>query len=481
MSVRRRRVLGLRGRLVVALVLTSAVTLGVAAAALFVALDHRLRLDERHDLRTAAIEARGGFEGAGGRGGVVHRAELRRQAHALGLRTGARVAVFDDGLQVVADNDPDVPVDSSGVRRVLASQHTHVAFASDGATVVVPMHIAGSSYVLSAHRPLTGTKNTARSVARAFAVAAGAGLLTALGLGMAVADALVRRLRRLRDAARRLDLQGLDAPAPAEDPRDDEIGQLAEAFAHMRERLQREEAARRAFVATASHELRTPLASLQGMLELIAARVTEGTFQGPHAARQIALAGEQSARLGRLASDLLDLSRIERGLELRDEPVDLIEVCRAVASEFEHVDGERPPRIVVDQVGARPWGAGDPSAVAQIVRILVENALRYSPPGEPVRVTAELRDGRAIVAVQDAGPGVAADERELIFGRFQRGRGSDQDGGFGLGLAIGRELAHGMHGELELDPDHAPGARFVLRIVAVVAAHGTGELTVKTR
>jgi signal transduction histidine kinase len=477
----RRRALGLRGRLVVALVLTSAVTLGVAAAALFVALDQRLRLDERHDLRTAAIEARGGFEGAGGRGGVVHRAELRRQAHALGLRTGARVAVFDDGLHVVADNDPDVPVDSSGVRRVLASQHTHVAFASDGATVVVPMHIAGSSYVLSAHRPLTGTKNTARSVARAFAVAAGAGLLTALGLGMAVADALVRRLRRLRDAARRLDLQGLDAPAPAEDPRDDEIGQLAEAFAHMRERLQREEAARRAFVATASHELRTPLASLQGMLELIAARVTEGTFQGPHAARQIALAGEQSARLGRLASDLLDLSRIERGLELRDEPVDLIEVCRAVASEFEHGDGERPPRIVVDQVGARPWGAGDPSAVAQIVRILVENALRYSPPGEPVRVTAELRDGRAIVAVQDAGPGVAADERELIFGRFQRGRGSDQDGGFGLGLAIGRELAHGMHGELELDPDHAPGARFVLRMVAVVAAHGTGELTVKTR
>jgi signal transduction histidine kinase len=477
----RRRVLGLRGRLVVALVLTSAVTLGVAAAALFFALDHRLRLDERHDLRTAAIEARGGFEGAGGAGGVVHRAELRRQAHALGLRTGARVVVFDTDLRTVADNDPDVPVDLAGVPHVLATQHTSTAFASDGATVVVPMHIANHSYVLSAHRPLTGTKATARTVARAFAVAAGAGLLTALGLGVAVAGALVRRLRRLRDAARQLGLQGLDAPPPEEDHSDDEIGQLAEAFANMRERLQREEAARRAFVATASHELRTPLASLQGTLELIAARVTEGTFQGPQAARQIALAGEQSARLGRLASDLLDLSRIERGLDLRDEPVDLIEVCRAVASEFEHGDGERAPRIVVDQRGARPWGAGDPSAVAQIVRIVVENALRYSPPGEPVRVTAELRDGRAIVAVQDTGAGIAADERELIFGPFQRGRGSQQDGGFGLGLAIGRELARGMHGELELDPDHAPGARFVLRMVAVVPAHDTGELTVKTR
>jgi signal transduction histidine kinase len=217
------------------------------------------------------------------------------------------------------------------------------------------------------------------------------------------------------------------------------------------------------------------------MLDLIADRVSEGTFEGPQAARQLALAAEQSARLGRLASDLLDLSRIERGLELRDEPVDLVEVCRAAASEFEHGNGGTPPRIVVEQPGARPWGAGDPGAVAQIVRILVGNALRFAPPGELVRVIAQLRDGVAIVAVQDCGPGVAPEERERIFGRFQRGRGSEQDGGFGLGLAIGRELARGMHGELELDPDHAPGARFVLRIAAVVPARRTGRRTVKTR
>jgi signal transduction histidine kinase len=119
--------------------------------------------------------------------------------------------------------------------------------------------------------------------------------------------------------------------------------------------------------------------------------------------------------------------------------------------------------------------------VAQIVRILVGNALRFAPPGQLVRVTAQLRDGVAIVAVEDCGPGVAPEERERIFGRFQRGRGSEQDGGFGLGLAIGRELARGMHGDLELDPDHAPGARFVLRIPAVVPARRTGRRTVKSR
>jgi signal transduction histidine kinase len=446
----------------------------VAAAALFVALDQRLRLDERHDLRTAAVEARGGFEGAGGAGGILHPAALRRQAFALGLRSGARVVVFDAAGQTVADNDPDAPVAHTGVGRALQTRHTSTAFATDGATVIVPMHIAGAAFVLSAHRALTGTKQTARTVARASAVAAVAGLLTALVLGVAIAGALVRRLRRLRDAASDLALQGLDAPAP-EDSGRDEIGQLATAFAQMRERLRREETARRAFVATASHELRTPLAALQGMIELIAARIAEGSFEGPRAARQIALAGEQSARLSRLASDLLDLSRIESGLELRDEPVDLIEVCRAVASEFDPGDDTAEPRIVVEQLGPRPWGAGDPSAVAQIVRITVDNALRFAPATTPVRITAQLRGASAVVAVEDAGPGVAHDEREHIFGRFQCGRDHEQDGGFGLGLAIGRELANGMRASLELDPDHGPGARFVLHLAAAVPAQAAAR------
>jgi signal transduction histidine kinase len=479
--MRRRRVLGLRGRLVLALVFTSAVTLGVAALALFGALGQRLRLDERHELRTAAIEARGGFEGAGGAGGVLRPDEIRRQAYALGLRTGARVVVFDSALGVVADNDPDVPAHSAGALLAIRTGHTRTSFAGDRATVVVPMRIAGARYALSTQRALTVSGRTTRSVARAFGVGAGAGLLTALGLGVALAGALVRRLRRLRDAAGALALQGLDAPAP-EDPRNDDIGQLAQAFAQMRERLRREEEARRAFIATASHELRTPVAALQGMLELLADRAADGTLHGAAARRQIALAREQSARLGQLASDLLDLSRIERGLELRDEPVDLVEVCRAVAAEFRHDAagaGAGGRGIDLEADDAPPWAAGDPSAVAQIVRIAIDNARRHAP-GEPVRVSVGHDGARAVVAVEDRGPGVAPHEREAIFERFRRGRGSESDGGFGLGLAIGRELARGMGGDLELDAAHAPGARFVLRLAAVVPATGRRPQAVKT-
>jgi signal transduction histidine kinase len=475
----RRAITGVRGRLVVALVATSAVTLAVAAVALFSALEPQLRRDERHDLRTAVVEARGAFAAAGGAGRRLHLAALRHQALALELRTGAHVAVFDGRHVAIIDTDRDAPMSAGGAFAALRTGQTKTAFLRDDATVAVPLRIAGRSFALVAERRLTDAARTAGRVARASAVAAGAGLVTALVLGMALAGALLRRLRRLRDAAGQLALKGLDAPAP-QDSGKDEIGELADAFARMRERLQREEAARRAFVATASHELRTPVASLQGMLELISNRVADGTLHDPRVAGEIAAASEQSARLGRLASDLLDLSRIERGLELRSEPVDLVEVCRAVLAEFDTRAAAHRVRLDVVQRGERPWALGDPDAVARILRITVDNALRFAPAGDVVRVSTAVRDGTVLTTIDDRGPGVPPIDREVIFDRFQRGSARSDEAGFGLGLAIGRELAHGMGGDLVLDAEHAPGARFELRLALAPMDRFLAEPTVKS-
>ena len=98
-----------------------------------------------------------------------------------------------------------------------------------------------------------------------------------------------------------------------------------------------------------------------------------------------------------------------------------------------------------------------------MLRILVDNALRYAGPPVDMAVTADP-DGVA-VAVRDRGPGVPVDERELVFERFRRGRSAAPEGGFGLGLAIARELAERMHGRLNLE-DADPGARFVLELPA---------------
>jgi signal transduction histidine kinase len=102
--------------------------------------------------------------------------------------------------------------------------------------------------------------------------------------------------------------------------------------------------------------------------------------------------------------------------------------------------------------------------VARIIRILIDNALRFTPPDAPVEVELRNENGQAEITVTDRGPGVQPDEHEAIFERFHRGREQGNGGGFGLGLAIGRELAERMGGSLVLEDVSESGARFVLRL-----------------
>src|SRR5207244_5664065 len=115
----------------------------------------------------------------------------------------------------------------------------------------------------------------------------------------------------------------------------DEVSDLTRAFADLRERLARQETIRRDFVSTASHELRTPLMSLQGRLELLGEDLAGKAPDLDDARRQLSEARTQTDRLARLAGDLLDLSRLDEQLDLRRESVDVAEVARAVAAEFE--------------------------------------------------------------------------------------------------------------------------------------------------
>jgi signal transduction histidine kinase len=199
------------------------------------------------------------------------------------------------------------------------------------------------------------------------------------------------------------------------------------------------------------------------MLELLDEDLQSGTPDLDEAQDLLDRARAQSRRLGRLAADLLDLSRIDAQVELRSEPVELGELSRAVLAEFELGTSERDISTSLDDHTGPVWALGDPGSVARILRILVENAVRISPQGGEVRV--ELQNGRAAsLSVCDQGPGVPHQERELIFERFMRGTGTAGKGGFGLGLAIGRELAERMGGELVLEEQDAPGARFTLRL-----------------
>ncbi|TMK39319.1 MAG: HAMP domain-containing histidine kinase [Actinobacteria bacterium] len=455
---------GLRPRVLLAMVLTGAVTLGVAALALLGPLETRLRHDASSNVITAVLGAIPAFDDAVTPKRRIDPGAVGVIARALARRTGARVAVVDGAGNRVTDTDPEVIDPFDDARLALASGHTVHDYRFGRLRVATTVRIAGHRYALVLRKRLNEVASANRVVRDAFLVAAGVGLATALLLGVGLSSGLVRRVRKLRDSAQQMEELGLEAPAPVDHSRD-EVGALARTFAAMQSRLRREEASRRSFVATASHELRTPLASLDGMLELLRDDISSQPVDIDDARKRVVQAQEQSLRLGHLAADLLDLSRLDAAIELRSEPVELAELGRAVVAEFDHRSVREDRPVQFDAPPEPVWATGDPGSIARIVRILLDNALRASPAGE--RVTIEVgagEDGRATVAVSDRGPGVPERERELIFERFQRGETAIGQG-FGLGLAIGRELATRMGGSLELAPS-GPGARFVLHLAA---------------
>jgi signal transduction histidine kinase len=430
----------LRVRFVLALFATAAVPLAVAALALLPPLQTRLRGDAARTLVLRAEAERAGFKDPHPHTHILVR-DLARD-------TGAEVVLLSRH-GVVDDTDPLAPGDLADAHDVLLSRRSEHDIQGDVARAAVPVQVDGHADVLALRKHLGDVERTATVVAEAFAVAAGAGLLLAFAGGWLLSGALLRRLRALTEAIRG------DAPVPRDAHRD-EVGELSRAFGALQERVATQETARRTFVATASHELRTPVASLQTLLELLADEAGDEDPDLEAVRADIATALAQARRLGGLSHGLLDLSRLDADVAPRAEPIELGELARAVAAEF------RPPPRLVDE--GRAWALGDPDGVARIVRLLIDNACRHG--GGDVEVRTERRNGLVAVRVLDGGTGVPADERETVFERFRRGEASSAPG-FGLGLAIGRELARRMGGELAIED--GDGGRFTLALPAAPA------------
>jgi len=469
---------GLRWRFLLALLATSAVTLGATALVVLPPMQDRLRAQSADSLETQVAAAQPRFQDIfeeldkqEGASDSAYQAALGQPAFDLNGQSDARVLVMDD---TPSSSDPflyDTELSMPPRRalllglRVLRLGSTEVQREGDDVVVAVPIFTSGTdpTAVLVADRQLTETAALVDQVRTRFLIAAVVGLAIAALLAVAFSSTLLRRLGRLRAVALRITREGPDAPTPR-DERRDEVGDLARALTRMQEELRRQEAARRAFVSTASHELRTPLTMLQGTMELLEEDIRSGRLDELEALRQVSDARIQLNRLSALSGELLDLSRLDAAVPLRSEPVELGEIVRAVAAEFELRAHERSTSISSILPDGACWGRGDPDAVARVVRILLDNALRYGPRGAPVEVAAHSGAGRAVITVADQGAGIPPEERDRIFERFHRGTAAGSAGGFGLGLAIGRELARRMGGELDVDSDGARGTRFALTL-----------------
>jgi signal transduction histidine kinase len=290
---------------------------------------------------------------------------------------------------------------------------------------------------------LQDTLRSIDQVRRRLVIAGLIALAAALAVGYAAAALFARRIRRLERAADRI--AAGDFSEPVVDRGRDELGQLAAAFDDMRQRLAQLEHARREFIANASHELRTPLFSLGGFLEIMADEELDPATQSEF----MATMREQVARLAKLATDLLDLSRIDAGrMTVEHEQVDLAALAEVLADEFRGVALSTGHDLAVDN-GAESRALGDEERALQIGRILLENAMVHTPPGTAVRIAATQQNGTALLTVEDEGPGIPREQTAQVFERFYRVEGSIASGS-GLGLAIARELAELMGGSLEL-------------------------------
>jgi signal transduction histidine kinase len=281
------------------------------------------------------------------------------------------------------------------------------------------------------------------------AALAGIGLAALLSFG--VARSITRPIRRVAEATRRLAADEAHEPLPREGA--SELAALAAAFNQMAVELDASREAERAFLLSVSHELKTPLTAIRGWAE----GLEEGAFAPEEAARTIQL---EAGRLERLVRDLLDLARMNRSeFSVRQEPVDLAETARLAAERHEAAARSFEVALVVDAV--ETWVLADADRVLQVASNLVENALRETPAGGSVSVSAA--DAHLVVA--DTGPGIPAEDLPHAFERFYLYDkvGKDRPVGSGLGLAIVRQLVTAMGGRVSVTSGPG-GTRFTVAL-----------------
>jgi signal transduction histidine kinase len=433
--------------------------LAVAAIWFYVVpqLQTSLEKQKLQDIRRVARATSGPLRHAEGR--EISAKNLDELVRAVADGSDARVTLL--GVQRSKTTDPrklyvisdsraqrDVEQSYSRAQRAVRTHHTQSGYANVGGSRVVeaavPLVYRGrADWVAVYSRPLDGVTETVALIRRRLLVAGLVIGALALIAGYLVAGMVGRRVRRLEQAAGRVAAGQFVEPLPVDSA--DELGQLTEAFNDMQIRLSRVDRARKEFVANASHELRTPLFSLGGFIELL----EDEELDDKSRAELLSAMHGQVDRLQRLAVDLLDLSRLDAGsFELEHDRVDLTEIAQMVVGEFAPAvrRGDADLQLRVPEGGVEV--TCDRERVAQIMRILLDNAIRHTPQGSQVTVSTSRRNGAVKVTVADSGPGMDDGAATQVFDRFFTG--DADNGGAGLGLAIAKELAERMHGEIRL-------------------------------
>jgi two-component system sensor histidine kinase BaeS len=455
------------------LLVTGAVTLGLARRGAATAARHQLRdrapdlADELEQLgQRLRARRRQGVSGPGS--GVLLASALRVSGSALvtvtpdGTLTEGLVGLGEAAAERAGDALLLPPAVSEGDLDLerLAAGKEQVGRVGDAVFLARPLTTTprGTPVLVLAQQIDSDSETRARGF---FLI----GSALAAGLAMLVAFVLARRLTRplaaMGKTADAIAAGDLSARVELERHPDDELAELAHALNAMASDLEQARGLERAFLLSVSHDLRTPLTSIRGYAEAL----TDGTIPASDEQRRAGtVIAAESRRLERLVTDLLDLARLDaRQFSLHPRAIDATVVVGTALDAFRPAADDLGLALDLDAAAPVPLTA-DPDRLTQIVANLVENALKYAV----TRITVGVArvDGDAVeLRVQDDGPGIAPDDAPRVFERLFVSR--DRAGrsvGTGLGLAIVHELAVAMGGSAAVADTGAAGACFVVRL-----------------
>jgi signal transduction histidine kinase len=223
-------------------------------------------------------------------------------------------------------------------------------------------------------------------------------------------------------------------------------------------------------LATISHELRTPMVSIKGFASTLLRHDVE--WDESQRREFLSIISEESDRLSELIDNLLDMARLEAGtLRVELEPVDVLALVQGITAEFQVLAPEHG--ISVDAPSEVPWVWADPRRIRQVLRNLVENAVKFSPQGGPIRLSIEVLAGSLQVSVADRGIGISADHLAHVFDRFYQvdGAPTRQVGGAGLGLSICKGIVEAHGGQIGATSEPGSGSTFTFTLPLSRPAH----------
>jgi two-component system sensor histidine kinase MtrB len=439
---------------VIALVATVTLTVVTYAFARNSLLEQRTELASRQGVSNAQRvrdQLRGGstnfgewFQGLRTESGGFAAAVLSGDERASTDTARYSVQSFPEQLRRAVD------VGQSGIQR----------FSFGGSRYVgIGIHIAEVDANYFEAFPLDPTGNTLRTILLALTVGSLITVALASGVGWWTSGRLLRPLGRITDAAGEIAAGDLDTRVQRES--DPDLDQLADSFNNMADAVQARIEREARFASDVSHELRSPITALAAAAEVIDGRRGELPDRTQQALDVVV---GQVRRFDAMVIDLLELSRIDAGAtDLHTEEVEIEALCRRIAARAGFANLPIDVTTAVAQNGTPPTVVLDRMRFERILTNLLENAQHHG--GGPTRIAIEPTDGPfLLVAVEDAGPGVARGERARIFERFARGSAARHRIGTGLGLALVAEHATAQGGEAWVEDRQGGGARFVVRL-----------------